>query len=131
MIDINVKGADLLGACRASLACLKSNIADVEGVASEAGRRGLPYEAVYCSSKFAQVGLTLPHSTTSCANRAYAAPTYAPVAWPRSSPWVAAGRRRCHSWQSMMRPEDVAEAILFVLTRPRNHRILKEWGCGR
>jgi 3-oxoacyl-[acyl-carrier protein] reductase len=25
----------------------------------------------------------------------------------------------------MMRPEDVAEAILFVVTRPRNHRILE------
>jgi 3-oxoacyl-[acyl-carrier protein] reductase len=25
----------------------------------------------------------------------------------------------------MMRPEDVAEAVLFVLTRPRTHRILE------
>ncbi len=25
----------------------------------------------------------------------------------------------------MMRPEDVADAVLFVLTRPRNHRILE------
>jgi 3-oxoacyl-[acyl-carrier protein] reductase len=25
----------------------------------------------------------------------------------------------------MMRPEDVAETILFVLTRPRNYRILE------
>ena len=27
--------------------------------------------------------------------------------------------------KGMMRPEDVAETILFVLTRPRNHRILE------
>jgi 3-oxoacyl-[acyl-carrier protein] reductase len=25
----------------------------------------------------------------------------------------------------MMSPEDVAEAVMFVLTRPRNHRILE------
>jgi 3-oxoacyl-[acyl-carrier protein] reductase len=25
----------------------------------------------------------------------------------------------------MMSPEDVAETVLFVLTRPRNHRILE------
>ena len=25
----------------------------------------------------------------------------------------------------MMRPDDVAEAVLFVVTRPRNHRILE------
>ena len=27
--------------------------------------------------------------------------------------------------QQMMSPEDVADAVLFVLTRPRNHRILE------
>jgi 3-oxoacyl-[acyl-carrier protein] reductase len=27
--------------------------------------------------------------------------------------------------QGMMTSEDVAEAVLFVLTRPRNHRILE------
>ena len=37
---------------------MKSDAADLVTIASEAGRRGLPYEAVYCSSKFAQVGLT-------------------------------------------------------------------------
>jgi 3-oxoacyl-[acyl-carrier protein] reductase len=27
--------------------------------------------------------------------------------------------------EGMMSPEDVAEVVLFVLTRPRNHRILE------
>jgi NADP-dependent 3-hydroxy acid dehydrogenase YdfG len=27
--------------------------------------------------------------------------------------------------EGMMTPEDVAEVVLFVLTRPRNHRILE------
>ena len=57
MIDTNVKG--LIYTMRAALPHLmNSDAADVVTVASEAGRRGLPNEAVYCSSKFAQVGLT-------------------------------------------------------------------------
>ena len=57
MIDVNVKGA--IYAVRAALPHLvRSSAADVITIASEAGRRGLPFEAVYCSSKFAQVGLT-------------------------------------------------------------------------
>src|SRR3712207_7027866 len=31
---------------------------DLVTLASEAGRRGLPHEAVYCASKFGQVGFT-------------------------------------------------------------------------
>ncbi len=57
MIDVNVKGA--LYAVRAALPeLLQSDAADIVTIASEAGRRGLPYEATYCASKFAQVGLT-------------------------------------------------------------------------
>src|SRR5204862_5278786 len=57
MIDVNVKGT--LYAVRAALPhLLESDAADIVTVASEAGRRGLPLEAVYCASKFAQVGFT-------------------------------------------------------------------------
>ena len=57
MIDVNLKGT--LYAVRAALPhLLESPEADVVTLASEAGRRGLPYEAVYCASKFGQVGLT-------------------------------------------------------------------------
>ena len=57
MIDTNLKGT--LYAIRAALPhLLKSDAADVITLASEAGRRGLPYEAVYCASKFGQVGFT-------------------------------------------------------------------------
>ena len=57
MIDVNVKGA--LYSIRAALPhLLRSDAADLVTIASEAGRRGLPYEATYCASKFAQVGLT-------------------------------------------------------------------------
>jgi NADP-dependent 3-hydroxy acid dehydrogenase YdfG len=123
MIDTNVKG--LIYTLRAALpALMKSDAADVVTVASEAGRRGLPYEAVYCSSKFAQVGLTaaLDHELRElgirCTN----------VCPGGVSTDFAMGTGRTPDMPAlsgMMRPEDVAEAILFVLTRPRNHRILE------
>src|SRR5438093_7952793 len=57
MIDVNLKGT--IYTVRAALPHLKrSAAADVVTLASEAGRRGLPGEAVYCASKFGQVGLT-------------------------------------------------------------------------
>jgi len=123
MIDINVKG--LIYSVRAALPhLLKSDGADLVTVASEAGRRGLPYEAVYCSSKFAQVGLTaaldheLREQGVRCTN----------VCPGGVATEFAMGRGRTPDMPQlagMMRPEDVAEAILFVLTRPRTHRILE------
>jgi len=123
MIDTNVKG--LIYTLRAALPqLLKSDAADVVTVASEAGRRGLPNEAVYCSSKFAQVGLTsaLDHELREhgirCTN----------VCPGGVATDFAMGTGRTPDMpalKGMMRPEDVAETILFVLTRPRNHRILE------
>jgi len=123
MIDTNVKG--LIYTLRAALPqLLKSDAADVVTVASEAGRRGLPNEAVYCSSKFAQVGLTaaLDHELREhgirCTN----------VCPGGVSTDFAMGTGRTPDMpalKGMMRPEDVAEAIVFVLSRPRNHRILE------
>src|SRR5215210_259478 len=55
MIDVNLKGT--LYAVRAALPhLLQSDAADIVTVASVAGLRGLPNEAVYCASKFGQVG---------------------------------------------------------------------------
>jgi 3-oxoacyl-[acyl-carrier protein] reductase len=123
MIDINVKG--LIYSVRAALPhLLKSDAADLVTLASEAGRRGLPYEAVYCSSKFAQVGLTaaldheLREQGVRCTN----------VCPGGVATEFAMGRGRTPDMPQlagMMRPEDVAEAILWVLTRPRSHRILE------
>jgi NADP-dependent 3-hydroxy acid dehydrogenase YdfG len=123
MIDVNVKGA--LYSIRAALPHLMASEAgDIVTVASEAGRRGLPFEAVYCSSKFAQIGLTrsLDHELREhgirCAN----------VAPGGVATDFAMGHGRTEDMpelKGMMSPEDVAEAVLFVLTRPRNHRILE------
>ena len=123
MIDVNVKGA--LYSIRAALPhLLASDAADLVTVASEAGRRGLPYEAVYCSSKFAQIGLTraLDHELREhgvrCTN----------VAPGGVATDFAMGHGRTEDMpelKGMMSAEDVAEAVLFVLTRPRNHRVLE------
>jgi 3-oxoacyl-[acyl-carrier protein] reductase len=56
MIDVNLKGTAYT--IRAALPHMIGRDGDVITLASEAGRRGLPNEAVYCASKFGQVGLT-------------------------------------------------------------------------
>jgi len=123
MIDTNVKG--LIYTLRAALPQLmKSDAADVVTVASEAGRRGLPNEAVYCSSKFAQVGLTaaLDHELREHGIRC----TNVCPGGVATDFAMGTGRTpEMPALKGMMRPEDVAEAILFVLSRPRNHRILE------
>jgi NADP-dependent 3-hydroxy acid dehydrogenase YdfG len=123
MIDVNVKGA--IYAVRAALPhLLESGEADIVTLASEAGRRGLPYEAVYCASKFAQVGFTraLDHELRErgirCTN----------VCPGGVATEFALGRGRTPDMPElagMMSAEDVAEVVVFVLTRPRNHRILE------
>jgi 3-oxoacyl-[acyl-carrier protein] reductase len=123
MIDVNVKGA--IYAARAALpALLQSDAADIVTIASEAGRRGLPYEAVYCSSKFAQVGLTaaLDHELREKGVRCTS------VCPGGVATDFAMGRGRTPDMPQlagMMKPQDVADAVLFVLTRPRTHRILE------
>jgi NADP-dependent 3-hydroxy acid dehydrogenase YdfG len=123
MIDVNVKGA--IYAVRAALPhLLKSDAADFVMIASEAGRRGLPFEAVYCASKFAQVGLTaaldheLREQGVRCTN----------ICPGGVATDFAMGRGRTPDMPQlagMMQPQDVAEAVRFVVTRPRTHRILE------
>ncbi|HEX6231181.1 MAG TPA: SDR family NAD(P)-dependent oxidoreductase [Actinomycetota bacterium] len=123
MIDVNVKGA--IYTLRAALPHLvRSDAADVVTIASEAGRRGLPFEAVYCASKFAQVGLTraLDHELR---ERGVRCTNVCPGGVATD---FAMGRGRTPEMpelEGMMAPEDVADAVMFALTRPRNHRILE------
>jgi 3-oxoacyl-[acyl-carrier protein] reductase len=123
MIDVNLKGT-----IYAIRACIPHLVASGEGdivtVASEAGRRGLPGEAVYCASKFGQVGLTraLDHElreqgvrcTSVCPGGV--ATDFALESGYGRTPDVLPG---------MMSAEDVADVVLFCLTRPRNHRLLE------
>jgi 3-oxoacyl-[acyl-carrier protein] reductase len=123
MIDTNVKGT--IYALRACLPhMLQSDRADFVTVASEAGRRGLPFEAVYCASKFAQVGFTsaMDHELrplgVRCTN----------ICPGGVATEFAMGRGRTQDMPElagMMSAEDVADAVMFAITRPRNHRILE------
>jgi 3-oxoacyl-[acyl-carrier protein] reductase len=123
MIDVNVKGA--IHAVRAALPHLiRSEAGELVTIASEAGRRGLPLEAVYCASKFAQVGLTraLDHELR---ERGVRCTNVCPGGVATD---FAMGRGRTPDMPAlagMMVPEDVAETVMFVLTRPRTHRILE------
>jgi len=123
IIDVNVKG--LLYTVRAALPHLiESGEGDLVTVASEAGRRGFPRETVYCASKFAQVGFTraLDHELR---ERGVRCTNVCPGGVATD---FAMGRGRTPDMPElggMMTAEDVAETVLFVLTRPRNHRILE------
>jgi 3-oxoacyl-[acyl-carrier protein] reductase len=122
MIDVNLKGT--LYAVRAALPHMLGREADVITLASEAGRRGLPFEAVYCASKFGQVGFTraLDHELREqgirCTNvcPGGVATDFALDDGRGRTPDVLPG---------MMTAEDVADVVVFVLERPRHLRILE------
>ena len=122
MLDVNLRGT--VYAIRAALPHMLGRQGDVITLASEAGRRGLPNEAVYCASKFGQVGLTRaldhelrPHGIR-CTNvcPGGVATDFA----------LEPGRGRTDDvLPGMMTADDVAEVVVFVLECPRRFRILE------
>jgi 3-oxoacyl-[acyl-carrier protein] reductase len=125
MMDVNAKGVINTAAATVPHLIARGG-GDFVSVASEAGRRGLPFEAVYCASKFAQVGFTraLDHELrpqgVRCTN---VCPGGVATDFAMDEGY---GRTRdMPELDGMMSADDVAEAVLFVLTRPRNHRILE------
>src|SRR5204863_5727518 len=122
MLDVNLKGT--VYAIRAALPHMLGREGDVVTLASEAGRRGLPYEAVYCASKFGQVGLTraLDHELREHGIRC----TNVCPGGVATDFALEPGRGRTQeALAGMMTADDVADVVLFVLTRPRSHRILE------
>ena len=123
MVDVNLKGT--LYAVRAALPhLLESGEGDIVTLASEAGRRGLPNEAVYCASKFGQVGFTraLDHELREHGVRC----TNVCPGGVATDFALDEGRGRTpDALPGMMTAEDVADVVMFVLTRPRSHRILE------
>ena len=123
MIDVNLKGT--IYAVRAALPyLLESGEADIVTLASEAGRRGLPYEAVYCASKFGQVGLTraLDHELR---ERGVRCTNVCPGGVATDFALEPGRGRTEDATHGMMTAEEIAEAVMFVLTRSRDHRILE------
>jgi NADP-dependent 3-hydroxy acid dehydrogenase YdfG len=125
MMDVNATGT--INTAAAAVPHLSARGGgDFVSVASEAGRRGLPFEAVYCASKFAQVGFTaaLNHELRPQGVRC----TNVCPGGVATDFAMEEGRGRTPEMPElagMMSAEDVAEAVMFVLTRPRGHRILE------
>ena len=123
MVELN-----LLGTIWTIRACLphlfERGEGDVVTLASEAGRRGLPGEAVYCASKFGQVGLTraLDHELR---ERGVRATNVCPGGVATDFALAEGYGRPRDVLGGMMSADDVADVVMFVITRPRNHRILE------
>lgn len=122
MIDINLMGT--LHTARAAIPHLISGGGgDLLAVASVAGLRAFPGESVYNASKFGQVGFirSLDHELRDhgvrCTN----------ICPGGVATDFAMGDGRTPDMpelEGMMTPDDVAEVVLFALTRPRSLRIL-------
>ena len=122
MLDVNLKGT--LYAIRAALPHMLGREGDVITLASEAGRRGLPHEAVYCASKFGQVGFTraLDHELREhgirCTN-------ICPGGVATDFALEEGRGRTSDELPGMMTADDVAEVVVFALERPRHLRLLE------
>jgi 3-oxoacyl-[acyl-carrier protein] reductase len=122
MIDVNLKG--VMYTARAALAHLVSGGGgDFVSLASVAGVNAFPGEAVYNASKFGQVGFTRAldlelrehgvRCTSICPGGV--ATDFA----------IGTGRTAgMPELDGMMSPQDVAEVVLFALTRPRGMRLM-------
>jgi 3-oxoacyl-[acyl-carrier protein] reductase len=122
MIDVNLKGT--LHTAAATLPHLiASGEGDFVSIASVAGLRAFPGESVYNASKFGQVGFTraLDHELRGQGVRA----TCICPGGVNTSFAIGTGREEGDpELDGMMTAEEVADVVLFALTRPRRLRIL-------
>jgi NADP-dependent 3-hydroxy acid dehydrogenase YdfG len=122
MIDVNLKGT-LYTAAATLPHLIDSGEGDFLSMASVAGLRGLPGEAVYNASKFGQVGFTraLDHELREHGVRAT---SICPGA-VKTEFAIGEGREEGDpALDEMMTADEVADVVLFTLTRPRGMRIL-------
>ena len=122
MIDVNLKGT-LYTAAAALPHLIRSGEGDFVALASVAGVRAFPGEAVYNASKFGQVGFTraLDHELREHGVRAT---TIAPGG-VHTEFAIGTGREAGDpQLEAMLTPAQVAEVLLFAVTRPRSMRIL-------
>ena len=122
MIDVNLKGT-LYTAAATLPHLIASGAGDFVSLASVAGVRAFLGEAVYNASKFGQVGFTRALDLE-LREHGVRATSIAPGGVNTE---FAIGTGREHgdpALAEMMSAEDVAEVVLFAVTRPRNLRIL-------
>jgi 3-oxoacyl-[acyl-carrier protein] reductase len=121
MIDVNLKGT--IYTASAALPHLIAGGGDFVTLASVAGLRAFPGESVYNASKFGQVGFTraLDHELREHGVRATC------VCPGGVNTEFAIGSGREHGdpeLEGMLSADEVAEVVIFVVTRPRGMRIL-------
>lgn len=122
MIDVNLKGT-LYTAAATLPHLIASGAGDFVALASVAGVRAFPGEAVYNASKFGQIGFTrsLDHELRRHGVRA----TSIAPGGVHTDFAIGAGRVADDpGLEAMLTPQDVADVVLFAVTRPRNMRIL-------
>jgi 3-oxoacyl-[acyl-carrier protein] reductase len=119
MIDVNLKGT--LYTARFTLPHLISSKGDFVSLASVAGLRAFPGEAVYNASKFGMLGFTrsLDHELRELGVRAT---NIAPGGV--ATDFAMGSGRTPESVEGMMSAEDVADVVLFAVNQPRNLRML-------
>ena len=123
MIDVNLKGT--LYTARATVPyLLRSSAGDFVALASEAGRRGFPGEAVYCASKFGQVGFTRALEGE-LRERGVRCSSVCPGGVATDFAMGSGREPGMPELAGMMSANDVADVVLHVLTRPRHVRILE------
>jgi meso-butanediol dehydrogenase / (S,S)-butanediol dehydrogenase / diacetyl reductase len=122
MIDVNLKGT-LYTAAAALPHLIASGEGDFVSMASVAGLRALPGEAVYNASKFGQLGFTraLDHELREQGVRA----TCICPGGVRTDFAIGTGREEGDpELDGMLTADEVADVLLFTVTRPRRMRIL-------
>ncbi len=124
LVDVNVKG--LMHTVRACLPYLRqSDEADIVTLVSQSGVRVLPLESVYLATKFAQYGFTraLDRELNDEGIRTTA---ICPGGVATRFALDGGGREEGSAeLDKMLRPEDVGEAVIYALTRPRSYRIVE------
>jgi NADP-dependent 3-hydroxy acid dehydrogenase YdfG len=122
MIDVNLKGT-LYTATATLPHLIASGEADFVSLASVAGLRAFPGESVYNASKFGQLGFTraLDHELRERGVRA----TCICPGGVNTDFAIGTGREDDDpELEGMLSADEVADVVLFTVTRPRGMRIL-------
>jgi NADP-dependent 3-hydroxy acid dehydrogenase YdfG len=122
MIDVNLKGT-LYTAAATLQHLIDSGEGDFISLASVAGLRGFPGESVYNASKFGQLGFTrsLDHELREHGVRA----TCICPGGVKTNFAIGSGRTDGDpELEGMLTADEVADVVLFAVTRPRRMRIL-------
>jgi 3-oxoacyl-[acyl-carrier protein] reductase len=120
MIDVNLKGT-LYTAAATLPHLIAAGGGDFVSLASVAGLRAFPGETVYNASKFGQVGFTrsLDHELREKGVRATCV-----CPGGIATDFAMGTGREDGSTDGMMSPEEVADTIVYCVTRPSSWRVL-------